>query len=140
MMEYRRFKDKVVARLDPGEEVLDSIRKIASEENIQTGMINGLGATMDYDVSVYDLNEKKYYPVHCDVQSEITSLFGTITRKDGEVYLHVHMQAMDKNGKAIGGHLLKCVINATCELVIDVIDGSVGREVDEATGLTVMAF
>ena len=137
-MIYRTMGDTVVARLQPGEEILDSIKAIAAKEHITAGYINGLGASDDFDVCVYDLKEKKYFPVHVGVQSEITSLFGIVSKKDGSPFLHVHMQAMTKDGTAAGGHLQRCVINATAEIVIHVLPGEIGRMVDPATGLTVV--
>ena len=34
-MEYRKFKDKFVVRLDKGEEVIESLLKLSSLENIK---------------------------------------------------------------------------------------------------------
>ncbi len=137
-MLYKTMGDTVVVRLQPGDEILDSIKTIAAKEKIPAGYLNGLGASDDFDVCVYDLTEKKYFPVHVGVQSEISSLFGMISEKDGQPFLHVHMQAMTKDGTAAGGHLQRCVINATAEIVIHVLPGTIGRTVDPETGLTVM--
>jgi predicted DNA-binding protein with PD1-like motif len=137
-MQYIRTQNTIIARLDPGDEVLTSLLQIAAEEKIRAGSVKGLGASKDFDVSVYNLDEKKYYPNHCSRQSEITSLFGVISVRDGRPFLHVHMQAMTYDGAAIGGHLTKCVINATCELIIEVYDAVIERKVDQDTGLTVM--
>lgn len=139
-MDYRRFGDRLLVRIDPGEEVLASLREICLREGIKAGDIRGLGASDDYDVCVYDLAEQKYYPQTVRLQSEITSLYGTISEKDGELYFHVHMQAMRKDGVAAGGHLQRCVISGTLEAVITEFDGRVGRAVNPQTGLNDIAF
>lgn len=38
------------------------------------------------------------------------------------------------------GHLNAAVVSATCELVIDVIDGEVGREFSDEIGLNLFKF
>ena len=71
---------------------------------------------------------------------EITSLFGTITEKDGEVYLHLHLAASGADGNAIGGHLNKAVISGTLEMVVEPMEGHAGRTVNPLTGLNDIAF
>ena len=63
--------------------------------------------------------------------NEIISLTGTVTRQDGEVYLHLHMAAGDKDGHVFGGHLNMAYISATAEIQIQIIDGTINRKYDE---------
>ena len=60
-MNYKRFGDKIVARIDKGEEVLEKLKEIALKENIKLANINALGATNDFTVGVFKTKEKKYY-------------------------------------------------------------------------------
>lgn len=71
---------------------------------------------------------------------EIVSLVGTITTRDGEFYAHLHMSAGDTEGRVLGGHLNEAVISATCELVLEIMDGTVERRFDPETGLNLMEF
>ena len=72
--------------------------------------------------------------------AEITALIGTITEMNGKPYIHLHLTAADEKGHAFGGHLNKAVISATCEMVITLMDGQVGRKHDEEIGLNFFAF
>jgi len=139
-MEYRRFKDKIVARIDKGEEILEQIKEIATKENIKLANINALGATNDITVGVFKTGEKKYYSNHFTGDMEIVSLTGTINTMNGEFYSHLHMACGDVNGNVYGGHLNKAIVSATCEMVICVIDGRVDREFDENIGLNLFKF
>lgn len=44
-MDYRRFENKIVARIDRGEEILEQVKKIAAAEHILLADICALGAT-----------------------------------------------------------------------------------------------
>lgn len=139
-MEYRRFGNKIIARIDKGEEILTTIKKISLKENIKLASVQALGATDEFTVGVYKVDEKKYYANEFKGYFEIVSLTGTINTMDGEFYTHIHMSAGNDKGEVFGGHLNKAIVSATCEMVIDIIDGNVDRKYDEETGLNVFRF
>ena len=119
-MEYRKFGGVIVARLDPGEEILEQVRQIALSEQIKLAHIQALGAVSDFTVGVFDVEKKAY-------------------RAD-EFYCHLHMSAGNESGAVFGGHLNRAVISATCEMIITLIDGRVGRRRDEQIGLNLFEF
>lgn len=139
-MEYRKFENKIIARIDKGEEILEKIKEIALKENIKLASINALGATNDFTVGVYKVDEKKYYSNEFKGNFEIVSLTGTINTMNGEFYTHIHMSAGNDKGEVFGGHLNKTVVSATCEMVIDIIDGKVDRYFDKEIGLNLLKF
>ena len=108
-MEYRKFNNTIVARIDKGEEILDKIKEIANKENIKLANINALGATNDFTVGVFKTAEKKYY-------------------------------SNNFTGEVFGGHLNRAIVSATCEMVINIIDGTVDREFNENIGLNLFKF
>lgn len=139
-MEYRRFGNKIIARIDKGEEILTTIKEISLKENIKLASVQALGATDEFTVGVYKVDEKKYYANEFKGYFEIVSLTGTINTMNGEFYTHIHMSAGNDKGEVFGGHLNKAIVSATCEMVIDVIDGCVDRKYDEEIGLNVFRF
>lgn len=139
-MEYRRFGNKIIARIDKGEEILTTIKEISLKENIKLASVQALGATDEFTVGVYKVDEKKYYANEFKGYFEIVSLTGTINTMNGEFYTHIHMSAGNDKGEVFGGHLNKAIVSATCEMVIDIIDGNVDRNYDEETGLNVFRF
>lgn len=139
-MEYRKFDDKIVVRIDKGEEIIEKIKEIALKENIKLANINALGATNDFTVGVYKVDEKKYYSNEFKGNFEIVSLTGTINTMNGEFYTHIHMSAGNGKGEVFGGHLNRAIVSATCELIINIIDGKVDRYYDEEIGLNLFKF
>ena len=139
-MEYRRFGNTIVARIDRGEEILAAIREIARTEHIQLASVSALGATNDFTVGVYNVDEKQYHANDFKGNFEIVSLTGTINTMDGEFYTHLHMSAGDEKGQVFGGHLNRAVVSAVCEMVITVIDGVVDRRFSEEIGMNLFRF
>ena len=139
-MEYRRFGNTIVARIDRGEEILAALQEIAEAEGIQLASISALGATNDFTVGVYNVDEKQYHANDFKGNFEIVSLTGTINTMDGEFYTHLHMSAGDEKGQVFGGHLNRAVVSAVCEMVITVIDGVVDRRFSEEIGLNLFRF
>lgn len=139
-MEYRKFGKTIVARIDKGEEILEKVKELALKEIIKLANINALGAVGDFTVGVFKTSEKKYYANSFTGDFEIVSLTGTINTMNGEFYTHLHMSAGDSEGKVFGGHLNKAVVSATCEMIINIIDGTVDRYKDDEIGLNLFKF
>ena len=139
-MEYKRFENTIVVRIDKGEEILEKIKEIALNENIKLANINALGATNDFIVGVFKTEEKKYYANEFKGDFEIVSLTGTINTMNNEFYTHIHMSAGNDKGEVFGGHLNRAVVSATCEMVLNIIEGRVDRYFDEEIGLNLMKF
>lgn len=139
-MDYRRFEQTIIARIDKGEEILEQLKEIALKENIFLANINALGALSEFTVGVFDTKEKQYYANSFSGNYEIVSLTGTISTMNGEYYAHLHMSAGDREGKVFGGHLNKAIVGATCEMVIQIINGKVDRKFSEEIGLNLFEF
>lgn len=139
-MDYRRFKNTIVCRIDRGEEIIEKIKEIALKEKIKLANINALGATNEFTVGVFKTDEKKYYSNEFRGDFEIVSLTGTINTMNGEFYTHIHMSAGNDKGEVFGGHLNRAIVSATCEMVINIIDGVVDREFNDEIGLNLFKF
>jgi len=139
-MDYRRFGNTLVVRIDPQEEITEQVRAVAEKEDIRLASVEALGAVNDFTVGVFNTAEKKYHSNRFQGAYEIVSLTGTISTKDGQFYQHLHMSAGDGTGRVFGGHLNQAVVSVTCEMVIRVIDGRVERVMDPEIGLNVFRF
>jgi predicted DNA-binding protein with PD1-like motif len=139
-MEYRKFGNTYVIRIDRGEEIVASLKEICRKEKIFCASVQAIGAVDDFEIGLFNVETKKYCSEHYLFPAEVTSLLGTVTEKEGEPYLHLHMTAADADHKCYGGHLNSAVISATCEMVVTLIDGKVGRRSDAETGLNLFQF
>ncbi len=141
-MDYRRFGNRIVARIDRGEELCASVLELAERENIRLAGVYGLGASDDVTLGVFDTSAKVYNREHyTGTAYELGSVTGNLSRQDGAPYLHLHaVIGNPAKGECHAGHLNSAVISATCELIIDVIDGEAGRRFSEEVGLNLYEF
>lgn len=84
--------------------------------------------------------KEKYYSNEFKGNFKIVSLTGTINTMNNEFYIHIHMSAGNDKGEVFGGHLNRAIVSATCEMVINIIDGNVDRIHDENIGLNLFKF
>lgn len=139
-MEYQKLGNTYVVRIDKGEEVLAKISELCVKEDIKAGSITGLGATDRVVLGLFDTEKKVYHKTELTGSMEITSLVGNISTKNGENYLHCHINVCDHNMNVLGGHLNECWVSATGEFIVTKIDGTVERELDGFVGLNLFKF
>jgi hypothetical protein len=139
-MEYKKFNNKYIVRIDKGEEIVETLKKFCEKNNIKLGVITGLGATNNAKVGLYNTEEKKYYSKELTGDYEIAPLYGNISTMDGEFYLHIHANLCNQENKSFGGHLNSAIVSATFEAVIEIIDGEVEREFNKEIGLNLYKF
>ena len=140
-MEYRRFGHKLVLRLDPEEEVGQCLTKLCEQEDISLAEVSGLGAASEVELGLFDTDTKAFQGKCLKGAYEIASLTGSITRKDGEPYLHLHgVIGNPVKGECHGGHLVRAVISATAEIFVDILPGEVGRRMSREIGLNLFDF
>ena len=134
-MDYRKFNDTYVIRIDRGEEIMTTLLDFCKKEHVTLGAVEALGAADHVRIGLYDVATRQYHQHTFDGPMEITSLLGSVTAKDGEPYLHLHINLCLEDMSVIGGHLNECRISATCEMFVRVMDSTVGRIHDDQLGI-----
>lgn len=139
-MEYQRYGSKVLLRLDPGEEIIASMTEVCEKESIRLGIVSGIGAVNKATVGLFNPVSKEYYSTDLEKDYEVTNLTGNVSEMNGKVYLHLHATLADVDHNAFGGHLNAATVSATAEIWIDIVDGSVDRELSETVGLNLLKY
>jgi uncharacterized protein len=116
-------------RLKPNEDLKQSLKNFALQENIKAGFI--LTAIGSLKVVTIRFANQDTSTVLSD-KFEILSLNGTIATTG----VHLHITISDKQGKTIGGHLDDgCIIYTTAEIVISTTEEyTFVRTLDQQTG------
>ena len=140
-MEYRKFSQGYVLRLDPGEEIVASLTRLVEQEQVQLGSVTAIGAANDVTIGIFSTQEKQYHARRYQGDYEISALVGNVTRKEGEPYLHLHITIGNPvTGEVHVGHLPSATISASLELFLQVWDGQVGRKFSDQVGLNLFRF
>lgn len=139
-MDYRKFGNTILLRIDRGEEIIGCLTAAAKKENIRLASISAVGAADSLTIGLFDTRTKTYSTTELNGEYEITAMEGTISRMNEEVYPHLHITVSDEEFHAFGGHLNRAVISGTCEVVIHLIDGEVDRKFDDGVGLNLIDF
>ncbi len=140
-MEYRKFDNTFVVRINRGEEVIAKLTELCRTEGIKTASVEAIGAADHVVIGLYDVEKREYHKHTVDEPMEITSLLGNVTTKEGETYIHLHINVCREDMTVIGGHLNECRISATCEMFVKTVDGVIERKADEKeTGLNLFEF
>ena len=59
-MEYRVFSDKIVARIDRGEEICEQLKVICLKEGVALASVSAIGAVGEFTVGVFSPESKTY--------------------------------------------------------------------------------
>ena len=134
-MRYRVDGNKIFVSLEKGDEIFDSIHTVIHETNIKFGWINGIGAIENITLGSYSVEIKDYIKKEFKGEFELTSLVGNITIKNGNPFVHIHVNVSDEACNAYGGHLFSGTITATGELIIFLSNSVINRKESSDIGL-----
>ena len=103
-------------------------------------MINAIGAVDHATFGVYDQKTRKYVKHNLEQELELLSLTGNISLFDDKPMVHAHVMFSDKEGKALGGHLMAGTRVYSCEVFMQELSGDIKvRKQDKVTQLPLWA-
>ena len=122
-MEHTRSGSDILVRLDPGEEIHTSLKKLADDLGFDAAAItSGIGRTRDNQYG-YMNEEGVYQRRPLDPPSEMVSLSGNIARtKNGEPFTHIHCCWSDDDNNVHAGHMFQATVHVVAEIHIRVMD------------------
>ena len=129
----------IVGKIEPDEDIIDSITDLVKTQNITSGFINIIGALKKITIGFFDLNSMKHNFKTFDEDVELISCTGNISYKDGEPVIHLHVAIGREDFSLIGGHLSQpSIVSITGEVFIFEIAEKLNRAIDPKFGLTLM--
>jgi uncharacterized protein len=112
-----RNNGRTVIRFDIGEKFPETLADWCEKEKIEAAaIIAGIGMLEDIEIGRYD--GKEYAKEIVQPSSEILSLQGNVSMKEGKPFVHLHVSLADEEMSARGGHLFTGNVSMTIELVM----------------------
>jgi predicted DNA-binding protein with PD1-like motif len=127
-------KSLIVAKLEDGEDLFESLGSIIIEYDIKSGLVlTGIGMLRNFVLGYFDseVYQKKEFKDPC----ELVSLQGSITTEK-ETVIHLHASLADESKNVIGGHVFQAEVCMLNEIVVRKLnDLNLGRKENPSTGL-----
>lgn len=136
-MQIKTLDGYYLIRLEPGEEVIASLKRFADEHRVGFAALRAIGAFRQVVLGYFDTTANVYRHRAVGEQVEVLNLSGNISRGEkGEPIVHAHVTVGRSDYHTLGGHLVEATVYPTLEVVVTVAPTTVRRRRDPTTGLT----
>lgn len=140
-MKSKRTEDGFLLVLDVEDEIITSLKQLASSERIGLASMTGIGAVHSAVLGYLDVEQKKYLKRQYGPESvELLSLIGNMSRLDGEPFPHCHVILGDREMRTFGGHLFEAYVSVTVEIFMRVFEGEVPRQHNAQFGIKALSL
>lgn len=127
-------KRTFIVSIAPNEDIVESLKQLVKEQEIKSGYLVGIGAVKSARVAHYRVSDKKYTERAIKKSLEVTNITGIITMDK----VHVHITAGNQLFRGYGGHLVRAVVAAACEIIVVATEEEIGRKFSEEIGLDLL--
>jgi predicted DNA-binding protein with PD1-like motif len=112
-----RAKGATMLRFDIGDDLIPALSNWCVGNSVHAAaVVAGIGMLKDMTIGRYDGAE--YSTRKVGESSEILSLQGDISMKEGEPFVHLHVSLADEEFRAVGGHLFGGTVSMTIEMLL----------------------
>lgn len=124
-----------------GEEFIATLKLFCQTNDFHWAQFSGIGAVEDVEIGYYDLPNRRYVFRQERGPFEVANMDGNVTELDEEPLIHVHgtLARCDDSLACIGGHIRRAAVALTLEVCLWQITQPLLRELDDNTGLNLIA-
>ncbi|MFX1366699.1 MAG: PPC domain-containing DNA-binding protein [Promethearchaeota archaeon] len=134
-----KIKRVLVGKIEPDEDLIDSILKLVKQYNVYSGFIKCIGALKIFTIGFYRIDSKEYDMKTFNENVELISCIGNIAYMEGEPIIHLHVSLGRSDYSIIGGHLSRpSIISITGETIIFEFDKKINRVNDPIYNLNLL--
>jgi len=114
-MEFSRQGRDVFVRLDPGDEMHESLQSLAQHGITTAAITSGIGRVKEIEMGYLD-KEGVYQTVVHEEAMELLSVEGNLAPGPDGPFTHIHIVLSDDGHAVRGGHLFRAMVAVTAEI------------------------
>ena len=146
-MKSKKTNNGYIIRLEKGEEIIETLTKFCEQHKITGAYLQGIGGVSEAELGYFDVENTKYKTKTFKQDNkifELLNLQGNITILEGKPFCHIHLILGKEDYSSFGGHLIKAIVNPTCEIFLTIAkdeqgkDLNISRAKDDITGFNLI--
>jgi len=130
-MHYADYSRGYVLKLEPGEELHETLLAFVEQKRIPSAFFQGIGALCNIELGFYNLKKQEYVKHFFEAHHELINASGNISIVGGKHFVHTHAVLANEQCQTISGHFLKGTVSVTIELFLFHVDIALNRKKDE---------
>ena len=121
-MEWTRSGEDLFVRIDPNEEIHESLQSLADKVGFDAAAItSGIGRTRE-NIYGYMDEEGVYQRRSLPSASELVSLSGNVARtQEGKAFTHIHCCWSDDDNNVHPGHMFNSTVHVVAEIHLRIL-------------------
>ena len=124
---------------DKGDEVMEGLSRFARGEQVFAAQVTAIGAFETAELAFYLWETKEYEKIPVGTQTEVLSLLGDIgIDTENRPALHLHAVLGHRDGRTVGGHMVRGIVRPTLEVVVQETPAHLRRVPDAQSGLALI--
>jgi hypothetical protein len=121
-MEFSRQGRDVFVRLDPGDEIHESLRSLSQHGITAAAITSGIGRVLETEIGYLD-RDGVYQTVMHEEAMELLSVEGNLAPGPDGPFTHIHVVLSDDGHAVRGGHLFRATVAVTAEIHLRDLSG-----------------
>jgi len=122
-VEFAQDGKDVFVRLDPGEELHESLRSLSQHGITAAAITSGIGRVRDTEMGYLDGDGSYRTALHVDAM-ELLSTEGNLAPGPDGPFTHIHVVLSDDGHVVRGGHLISAIVAVTAEIHLRDLSGA----------------
>ena len=137
-MKYAKNGPYYVLKLEPGDEIVETLVSFIRKHRIKSGFLTAIGAAEDITLGCFDPKMRTYHKRTFKGDHEVAALVGNVAWDGRNPVCHIHAVISTPRLATLAGHLFSGRVTVTLEVALVPGAHRLGRRPDPFSGLKLL--